>query len=585
MNKRIIYIFTFFLLAIILILLWPSPKISLTNLTRHPGFDAYPSVSPDGSQVAFISNREGNYELFIMDISSGHIRQLTHNAVDEISPSWSPDGRQIVFCSNRDGYNAIFTINIITLKQQKIFSHSYGALHDPAWSPDGAWIAFSCHDLQAQREDTDIYILNLFRGQPINLTESPGYNIQPSWSPDGEKIVFISDRDGNWELYSMNMDGSYQTNLSQNPAEEASPCFSSDGNHILFVSARHGNHEIYLMENGGTKVKRITHHEAKDLWPSWMPDNHRFVFYSKREGNGEIFLMGGKKNVIHVISESLKDFITKDIFRSKKDKKQSSHMDSKKHTSESSEYSSQLALEKRSQEETARSRNNNHSIHKNKSPLKLNINILGNQFKYVPKGFPHGQSVSGRGLNFRFTPREILKKEPVYQSDSLVYGCFHLGTGKDSLITCVWDKNRNGEYVLYIDCNNNEDLTDDRGPLRYTKQNIIACNVPLQVQYRVYGKDQFVPYRIWLFLEKGLWIFPDNSGFYSKCYYKGFVQLGSVRHSSYAFDKDADGLYSDDGIYIDLNLDNQFSKNIECFHVGDTLLAQVRTYMIESIKP
>src|SRR2546423_8791831 len=105
-----------------------------------------------------------------------------------------------------------------------------------------------------------------------------------------QRILFQSDRDGNWEIYAMRTDGSEQVNLSRHPADNTQPSLSPDGRRIVFVSNRDGNSEIYVMNTDGSGVKRITNDPAEDVYPAWSRDS-RIAFTSNRSGNDEIYVM------------------------------------------------------------------------------------------------------------------------------------------------------------------------------------------------------------------------------------------------------------------------------------------------------
>lgn len=118
----------------------------------------------------------------------------------------------------------------------------------------------------------EIYVMNADGSNPTRLTNSPGVDLFPNWSPDGKKIAFYSDRDGNGEIYVMEVDSSYQINLSNNPSEDWSPVtWSADGMNILFTSDRDGNNEIYAMNADGTDQTRLTDNPAEDVNPDWLP--------------------------------------------------------------------------------------------------------------------------------------------------------------------------------------------------------------------------------------------------------------------------------------------------------------------------
>ena len=194
-------------------------------------------------KIAFHSDRDGNNEIYVMNVNGSNQTRLTNNpAVDEI-PSWSPDGAKIAFMSNRDG-------------------------------------------------NYEIYVMNTDGSNQTRLTNNPANDYFPNLSPDGNKILFGSTRDGNWELYVMNVDGSNVTRLTNNPADDVSGGnWSPDGSKIVFASFRDGNYEIYVMNTDGSNQTRLTNNPAGDQWPICSPDGSKIVFYSDRDGNFEIYVM------------------------------------------------------------------------------------------------------------------------------------------------------------------------------------------------------------------------------------------------------------------------------------------------------
>lgn len=106
-----------------------------------------------------------------------------------------------------------------------------------------------------------------------------------------QKIVFMSDRDGNWEIYMMDMDGENQRNLTNHPANDMYPWLSPDGSKIAFVSDRDKNIEIYIMEADGTKQTNVTNHPREEWMPRFSPDGARIGFMSDRDGRWRSYVM------------------------------------------------------------------------------------------------------------------------------------------------------------------------------------------------------------------------------------------------------------------------------------------------------
>ena len=238
----------------------------ITRLTYHTADDWFPSWSPDGRRIVFVSNRDGNYEVYVMNADGSSPTRLTNDSVDEWRPFWSPDGKRIVFAHGGDGIAEVYAMNADGSEQTNLTNHPSDDW-DPSWSPDGKHIAF-----EATRDgNEEIYVMNADGSYQANLTNHSGNDRRPSWSPDGRRIVFQSDRDGNWEIYVMNANGSNQIRLTNSPAADVDPCWSPDGRRIAFASKRDGNWEIYVMNADGSNVVRLTNNPATDWFPSWSP--------------------------------------------------------------------------------------------------------------------------------------------------------------------------------------------------------------------------------------------------------------------------------------------------------------------------
>lgn len=157
----------------------------------------------------------------------------------------------------------------------------------PSWSPDGTRIVF----FSDRDGNYEIYTMNPDGSEQTRLTENPANDMRPCWSPNGRKILFVSERDGNEEIYIMNSDGSNETRLTKNPADDVRPCWSPDGLKIAFFSDRGGNQEIYIMNIDGSNQTRLTENPADNRYPSWSPDGSKIAFDSMRDGNRDIYVM------------------------------------------------------------------------------------------------------------------------------------------------------------------------------------------------------------------------------------------------------------------------------------------------------
>jgi len=161
------------------------------RLTNNPAADTLPAWSPDGPSIAFVSNRDGNDEIYVMNAEDGtNLRNLTNNPAADTFPAWSPDGRFIAFTSWRNGNAEIYVMNADGSNQRRLTYHSGPDLY-PTWSPDGRFIAFNHSDFD-NLLFSDIYVINADGTNLRNLTNEPRPYEYLSWSPDGRHIAFSS---------------------------------------------------------------------------------------------------------------------------------------------------------------------------------------------------------------------------------------------------------------------------------------------------------------------------------------------------------------------------------------------------------
>ncbi len=291
----------------------------ITHLTKNKWIDFNPSISLNGEKIAFVSERDGNREIYIANLkwmdgytqwTANNLINLTNSKENDWTPTFSPVEGRIAFATyfpKNDNYDIFIMNDDGTGKENLTNTSSYEKF--PQFSPDGSFIIYQGW----QRGMMDIFFTNILDKNRINLTKSIKSNDIVShgnaFSPDGQSIVFTSDRDGNRNIYLMKIDGSEIEKLTKHESNDYEPTFSPDGESIVFTSERDGNKEIYIIFLETKKIKNLTNNSGDDWNPRFHSDNQKIVFQSTRDGNWEIYIMNlnGEKQ-INISNHSSTDY-------------------------------------------------------------------------------------------------------------------------------------------------------------------------------------------------------------------------------------------------------------------------------------
>lgn len=269
------------------------------QITFGTGGDRYPAWSPDGSQLAFQSDRDGNNDLYVIPSTGGSETQITSDSGWDARPAWSPDGSLIAFESDRNVESAGVGYPKCELFVVPATGGTVTQITDwprynerPSWSPDGSEMVYATdyHILQGATLAPDIGTLhpaNLWRipatgGTPVQITTNTGYENDADWSPDGSTIAFSADYAGNWDIWTIPASGGVATQVTFDPALDQDPSWSPDANSIAFWSLRSGNADIWAVPaTGGTPIQ-VTTSGNYDWGPSWSPDGTKIAFFAGR---------------------------------------------------------------------------------------------------------------------------------------------------------------------------------------------------------------------------------------------------------------------------------------------------------------
>jgi Tol biopolymer transport system component len=260
----------------------------LTDVTQSWADDLAPVWSADGRWIAFVSLRDtltGKWDLekgsiyitefdLVRGVSLGNVRRVTDSTASDGWPTWSPDGKRIAFHSKRNGNWDIWVINIDGTGLARLTQHAAPDRY-PSWSPDGQQIAFT----SKRSGNEDIWVLDVDAAlagtgdsQAVNLSQSPSPDRYSMWSPDGRQLAFNTMRDGDYEAYIMGADGSNPRNVSNSPdTTEGLADWSPDGKSLVLYSDRPGNKDVFVIDLATGRWTNVTKHPASDEFCTWSP--------------------------------------------------------------------------------------------------------------------------------------------------------------------------------------------------------------------------------------------------------------------------------------------------------------------------
>ena len=160
-----------------------------------------PIYSPDGSRLAFTSNRDGNPEIYVMNRDGSNIRRMTNNPAIDVTPTWSPTGNQLAWVSDRTGQPHIYVMNVDGTGQRQLIAE---ICDRPTWS-SGQFneIAYAARTGPGY----DIKLYSFSTGETKKLTDGIGSNESPAFSSNGRHIAFTSTRNGKSQVFTIDRDG------------------------------------------------------------------------------------------------------------------------------------------------------------------------------------------------------------------------------------------------------------------------------------------------------------------------------------------------------------------------------------------
>ena len=261
----------------------PSPTFSLESIpvtlvnTAQPPeqLSSLPGLGPIPSQgLIILSIDEGSHaRLFAFPSQGGTPQRLTDGPWDDSMPALSPDGKRLAFASNRDGFWELY---VLELADGEITRLTYTPQYDgsPSWSPDSQWLAYETYQEDVETPNLELYIRPVDGSQEaIRLTDDPAADHSPSWSSQGRQIAFVSNRTGDDEIWLANLDAVQERfiNLSlDRNAFEAHPTWAPDGLRLAWTSnGTDGLQRLYTWDTS-QPLQRPAQINLGD-WSAWSP--------------------------------------------------------------------------------------------------------------------------------------------------------------------------------------------------------------------------------------------------------------------------------------------------------------------------
>ncbi len=239
------------------------------------------------SKIAYVSKRQGNKEIYLMDYDGENVIEITKNKSINLTPCWIEGKNKILYTTYADGFPQ-FHLKDLNSGKNGLFLYSKGMNTAANYNKIDKEIVYA----STVDGNSEIYRKTLPDGKPTRLTFSGSIDTSPSWSPNGYEIVFISDRSGQPMLYIMDRDGSNVRRITYEGSYFGSPAWSPKGDRIVFSIMDDGNNmNIATITPDGKDMVKLTSGTGSNESPSWSPDARHIVFMSTRTGNPELYLM------------------------------------------------------------------------------------------------------------------------------------------------------------------------------------------------------------------------------------------------------------------------------------------------------
>jgi eukaryotic-like serine/threonine-protein kinase len=259
--------------------------VHFTRISESAGEETSPSLSPDGSTIAYSARVNGSLNIYSQRVGGRNATPIVNDPErDEGGAAYSPDGSLLAFHES-DDLGGIFVAGATGESVRRVTDVGF----DPAWSPDARQIAFATEEItdpSARMANSALYVVAAAGGTPRRVVEGDG--VQPSWSPSGERLVYWSNTGGQRDIYTVTAAGGTRVPVTQDSAIDWSPVWSPDGRFVYFSSDRGGAMNIWRIAVDQSSGRPLAGPEpvtagvqASAALPRFSRDGSRLAFRSR----------------------------------------------------------------------------------------------------------------------------------------------------------------------------------------------------------------------------------------------------------------------------------------------------------------
>ena len=266
---------------------WQDPFKQVQLITANKGWNLFPTYSPDGSRIAFLSDWENEsleFSLYLLERSTGRLTRLQERYLSPAPLGWSHDGRRLVFVSDKYNRSDLFLYDVERKKANPI-KQDLRVNSFPAFLPGDVEVGF----VATVDGFADIYKINLENGKLTPLTQTINDEAYPYWSSDGNFLVFSREYQRQFDLVLKDLSNGQETRLTDTAQDEIWPLFLPEAKAILFVSDETGIFNLHLLDLQSGATHRLSKVIGGIFSPRVSADGKRLLFSYFRHGQYKIF--------------------------------------------------------------------------------------------------------------------------------------------------------------------------------------------------------------------------------------------------------------------------------------------------------